>query len=92
MSSNWFTRKKPAQLERRFEFSDYQQTRDFLERAAELAESEGYYPDMGFGRTYVSITLRSEDDKDEVNEDMLRYAGLLDELVLVAKPEDRTVD
>ncbi len=92
MSSDWFTRKKPAQLERRIEFSDYQQTRDFLERAAELAESEGYYPDMGFGRTYVSITLCPKDDKGEVNEDMRRYAGLLDELVLAARPEGRTVD
>ncbi len=81
MSSDWFTRKKPAQLERRIEFSDYQQTRDFLERVAELSESEGYYPDMSFGRTHVSITLRSEDDVDEVNEDMLRYARQVDQLI-----------
>ncbi|MCF6255674.1 MAG: 4a-hydroxytetrahydrobiopterin dehydratase [Gammaproteobacteria bacterium] len=85
MSSDWFTRKKPAQLERRIEFSDYQQTRDFLERVAELSESEGYYPDMSFGRTHVSITLRSENDVDEVSEDMLRYATQVDQLIPDAK-------
>lgn len=90
MSSDWFTRKKPAQLERRIEFSDYQQTRDFLERAAELAEREDYYPDMSFGRTHVSITLCPENDGDGVNEDMLRYARQVDQLI--PAPAEKTDD
>jgi len=86
MSSNWLTRKKPARLERRIEFSDYEQTREFLEKAADLAESEGYYPDMSFGRTHVSIVIDHEDDGgQEISERMLRYAQLLDELVPTEK-------
>jgi len=85
MNSKWLTRKKPARLERRIDFSDYEQTRDFLEQAAELAEREDYYPDMSFGRTHVSITLHPKEDEHEVSKFMLRYACLLDELVPAAK-------
>jgi len=85
MSENWVTRKRPARLERRIEFSDYEETREFLDRAADLSEKEGYYPDMSFGRTHVSVTLRPEDDSDEVNEAMLKYAHLMDVLVPAAR-------
>lgn len=83
MSTNWVTRKRPARLERRFEFADYEATREFLDRAAELSESRGHYPDMNFSRTHVSITLRPEEDSDEVSEAMLEYAQLIDALVPV---------
>ncbi len=81
MSESWITRKRPVRLERRFEFTDYDMTRDFLDRAAVLAESEGYYPDMSFGRTHVAITLSSPDDTDEVSEKLLQYARQLDALI-----------
>ena len=81
MSENWSLRKRPARLERRIEFSDYNETRDFLDKAAEVAEREGYYPDMSFGRTHVSITLYPQNEGDEVNDDLKRYAKLLDVLV-----------
>ncbi len=85
MSTNWVTRKRPARLERRIEFSDYEETREFLDRAAELSESRGYYPDMSFGRTHVSIVLRPEDESDVVSEDMLQFANLMDVLVPAAR-------
>ncbi len=89
MSDNWKVRKRPVRLERRFEFESYDETRDFLDLAAELAEQEGYYPDMSFGRTHVSMTLQSEEEEDEVNEKIVRYAKMLDELV---PPAPRTID
>ena len=81
MSENWVERKRPTRLERRFEFFDYEETRDFLERAAAVSESEGYYPDMSFGRTHVSMALHVKDDETEVSEDIIRYAKLVDALV-----------
>jgi len=89
MSDNWKVRKRPARLERRFEFESYDDTRDFLDLAAELAEREDYYPDMSFGRTHVSITLKSEEEESEVNENIKRYAEMLDEL---APSASRTID
>jgi len=83
MSKNWVVRKRPARLERRIEFADYEQIRDFLDRAAELAEREDYYPDMSFGRTHVSITLHPQDNVDEVDEALLQYASQMDALVAV---------
>lgn len=84
MSENWVIRKRPARLERRFEFSDYEQTRAFLDRAAEIAKSEGYYPDMSFGRTHVCITLQAQSEADELNDALLHYARLLDALAPAA--------
>lgn len=81
MSDNWAVRKNPLRLERRFEFDDYEQTRTFLERAADIAESEGYYPDMSFGRTHVNITLQPQDDSAELNEALKHHARQLDALV-----------
>ena len=80
MSENWAIRKRPARLERRVEFSDYERTREFLDLTAALFEREGYYPNMSFGRTYVNITLNPVDDGDEVNEATWRIARLIDEL------------
>ncbi len=87
MSDKWKMRKRPARLERRINFSDYEQTREFLEKAAELAEREGYFPDMSFSRTHVSITLHAQEEGgEEVSEDILRYARQMDALV-PAHPE-----
>lgn len=81
MSEKWVVRKRPARLECRIEFADYEKTRDFLDRAAELAESRGYYPDMSFGRTHVCITLSSQDETDEVSEALFQYAREIDALL-----------
>ena len=78
MSTKWDERKRPVRLERKFIFEEYEQTREFLERAAELAEREEYYPDMSFGRTHVSVTLQGEDDAEEVSDTLYRYAQALD--------------
>ena len=85
MSENWVVRKRPARLESRFDFLNYEETRDFLDRAAELYESEDYYPDMSFGRAHVCITLQSQDEEaaEEVGEELWRIARLLDALVTV---------
>ena len=62
MDQPWTERHRPARLERRIEFADYESTRVFLERLNTLAEQQGRYPDISFGRTYVNLTLRPEDD------------------------------
>ncbi len=81
MSETWQVRKRPARLEGRVEFADYNATRDFLDRLAELSEREQSYPNLSFGRTYVNITLDSPEDEDEVSEATWRIARLIDELV-----------
>ena len=38
MSQQWQERNRPQRLERRYQFADYTALRDFLDRAAELAD------------------------------------------------------
>ncbi len=62
MSQSWVERKRPERLETRYEFDSYQELRDFLDQAAELSESKGLYPDMGFGKDYVNMTIHADED------------------------------
>ena len=78
MNKHWQERNRPVRLERRYEFEDYNTLRDFLDRAAELSEREGLYPDMGFGRDYVNITIHVNDGDDALGEYQQRFAQQLD--------------
>ncbi len=78
----WNERKRPVCLERRFEFESYGETRDFLDRLGDFSEAEQRFPDISFGRTYVNITLRPEDDGDEsqLSVEDRRFASEIDAL------------
>ena len=78
MSQQWQERKLPVRLERRYEFKDYSILRDFLDKAAELSEKEGFYPDMGFGRDYVNITIHVEEGEEELSGAQRGFAEQLD--------------
>lgn len=80
MSEQWRERERPVRLERRYEFRDYSTLRDFLDRAADLSEREGLYPDMGFGRDYVNITIFAGDGEAILGDDRHRFARELDRL------------
>jgi Pterin-4a-carbinolamine dehydratase len=79
MTEPWQERKRPARLERRYEFACYDQLRDFLDQAAEVSEEMGYYPDMAFGRKHVSVTITAEDG-GELTDHLRLFAGRLDAL------------
>ena len=81
MSSQWQERSRPIRLERRYEFPDYETLRDFLDRAADLSEKEGFYPDMGFGRDYVNVTIHADDRDTPLSEAQHRFAQQLDALL-----------
>lgn len=87
MSDQWQERPRPPRLERRYLFDKYEDLRDFLDRAAELSEREGYYPDMGFGRDYVNMTIHVEEGEDQVGESHRRFASELDRLLHIPAPD-----
>jgi pterin-4a-carbinolamine dehydratase len=80
MNQTWQLRNRPARLEGRYEFDSYENLRDFLDRAADLSEREGLYPDMGFGKDYVNITIHADDGESELAEHQKRFAEQLDAL------------
>jgi 4a-hydroxytetrahydrobiopterin dehydratase len=58
----WEARGKPPTLFRRFEFTRYSETRDFLDALAAVTEETGMHPqNINFGTTYVNITLEGAD-------------------------------
>jgi len=80
MSDQWRERQRPPRLERTYRFENYAKLRDFLDRAAELSEQTGLYPDMGFGRDYVNMTIHGEEGCEQVDDDHRDFARRLDEL------------
>jgi len=59
LPGDWTRVKSPPSLFRRFEFRAYADTRRFLEEMAAVSEETGIYPDLGFGTTYVNVTIAS---------------------------------
>lgn len=87
----WRRRERPLRLERRLEFANYELLRDFLDRAGELSEQTGLYPNLSFGRTYVNMTLFADDDSGELTAEAERFAERVDGLVIppeVIPPEE----
>ena len=82
MSDSWEERKRPARLERRYEFKNYTQVRDFLDVAAELSEKDDYFPNMGFGADYLNVTIYAEEGVDELTDKQRQFAVGLDRLFL----------
>lgn len=80
MTKLWQQRSKPARLERRYEFEDYETLRSFLDQAANLSEKQGLYPDMGFGSDYVNITIHADVDDDITAREQF-FADQLDALL-----------
>jgi 4a-hydroxytetrahydrobiopterin dehydratase len=57
LPAGWKPVERPPALFRRFEFDSYDGTREFLDRLAKLSEQTGLYPDLGFGKTHVNVTV-----------------------------------
>ena len=80
MKQQWKERKRPQRLERRYEFDSYDDLRDFLDRAADISEQQSLYPDMGFGRDYVNITIHADEESGELETRQREFAEALESL------------
>jgi len=76
--AGWQVQAKPPVMTRRFEFPDYAATRAFLDGLAKLSEKSGYYPDLNFAKTHVSVTLAARDTA--LGADEYAFAGRVDAL------------
>jgi len=57
LAEGWERVERPPSLFSRFEFATYRETRAFLDGLEALSTETGLFPDLGFGRTHVNVTL-----------------------------------
>ena len=75
----WQWRERPPLLSRRFQFSGYSATRDFLDALTNLSEENGYYPDTSFGVNYVNVTIHPSNS--ELEQKDFALAARIDALI-----------
>ena len=81
----WQVHKKPASLQRRFDFASYAETRSFLDLMTELSERTGYYPDLNFGKTHVNVSVAPSEG--ELGSAEYSFAEQVDALALRASAQ-----
>ncbi len=57
LPDGWKPVMHPPSLFRRYEFASYAETREFLDRLSVLSEEMRLYPDLGFAKTFVNVTI-----------------------------------
>ncbi|MDD3575397.1 4a-hydroxytetrahydrobiopterin dehydratase [Halothiobacillus sp.] len=77
---DWTRQDLPPMLSRRFEFESYSATRAFLDNVAKIAESVKHYPNLSFGKTYVSVTL--DEGGSKIGSESVALAQKIDALLL----------
>ena len=53
----WNQRESPLRVEKRFEFEEYSRISKFMKMVDELCKLKKIYPNISFGKNFVSITI-----------------------------------
>ena len=53
----WNQRESPLRIEKRFEFEEYSRISKFMKLVDELCKEKNIYPNISFGKNFVSITI-----------------------------------
>ena len=53
----WNERESPSRIERRFEFEQYSTISKFIEKIEKLCKERDIYPNISFGKTFVSLSI-----------------------------------
>ena len=64
----WNQRESPLRVEKRFEFQEYSRISKFMKMVDELCKEKNIYPNISFGKNFVSITIFLVSEKLSKNE------------------------
>ena len=53
----WNQRESPLRVEKRFEFEEYSRISKFMKMVDELCKLKNIYPNISFGKNFLSITI-----------------------------------
>ena len=59
----WNKRESPLRIEKRFEFDKYSKISKFMEKIEELCKEKNIYPNISFGKNFVSLSIFLENKK-----------------------------
>ncbi len=59
----WNERESPVRIEKRFEFEEYSKISTFIEKIEELCKEKDIYPNISFGKNFVSISVFLDNKK-----------------------------
>ena len=64
----WNERESPLRIEKRFEFEEYSKISKFMEKIEKLCKKKDIYPNISFGKNFVSLTIFLDNKKISDNE------------------------
>ena len=76
----WNERESPLRIEKRFEFEQYSKISKFMEKIEELCKEREIYPNISFGRNFVSLSIFL--DNKELSEREKDFSKDIDKLYL----------
>ena len=59
----WNKRESPLRIEKRFEFEEYSKISKFMEKIEKLCKEKDIYPNISFGKNFVSLSIFLENKK-----------------------------
>ena len=59
----WNERESPLRIEKRFEFKQYSKISKFMEKIEKLCKEKDIYPNISFGKNFVSLSIFLENKK-----------------------------
>jgi len=59
----WIERESPLRIEKRFEFENYSKISKFMEQIEKLCKEKNIYPNISFGKNFVSLIIFLDDKK-----------------------------
>ena len=59
----WNKRESPLRIEKRFEFEEYSKISKFMEKIEKLCKERDIYPNISFGKNFVSLSIFLENSE-----------------------------
>ena len=80
MNLMWNKRESPLRIEKRFEFEEYSKISNFMEKIEKLCKEKDIYPNISFGKNFVSLSIFLENK--EISDKEKNFSKEIDNLYL----------
>ena len=76
----WNERESPLRIEKRFEFEQYSKISKFMEKIEKLCKEKDIYPNISFGKNFVSFSIFLENN--EISNKEKEFSEVIDKFYL----------